>query len=203
MRCFAALLLFGLLFQTARADDRQQILEGYIGSPRQVDSLKVADGWGLVSWSLNDGGGMDIHHKLDGRWIYIAGGGGAVGPRELFRYGVPRGTIPKLLTYRVSEAEMSEAVASFRAPEWAWLTAERRLTDEDLDGYGAWELMLMRNEIYASHGRRFQDPELNAYFKSRPWYRVNPDFHDGLLTPLERANASYISDYQRRNNLKL
>ena len=37
--------------------------------------------------------------------------------------------------------------------------------------------MIARNEIYARHGRKFNDSELQAYFNSKSWYKgtVNPE----------------------------
>lgn len=67
-----------------------------------------------------------------------------------------------------------------------------------MEGMSAWELTLMRNEIYAVHGRPFKDPDLRSYFSSRPWYHADPQFKEKSLAPLELENARFILDYQRR-----
>ncbi len=74
----------------------------------------------------------------------------------------------------------------------------RYLTENDLVGRSAWELDIMRNEIYARHGRRFVKAEYQAYFNTQPWYEVNPNYSDSLLSSVERRNAQYILQYQRR-----
>jgi serine/threonine-protein kinase len=88
--------------------------------------------------------------------------------------------------------------------EYFWLAA-RRVTDADLVGKTAFEIDIMRNEIFARHGRRFNAPALPSYFNSQPWYRqiYEPDiFPNSLLSNLEKENAQYILDFQQRNGLK-
>ena len=77
----------------------------------------------------------------------------------------------------------------------AW-TSTRPVTDADLDGRSNWELTLMRNEIYARHGRPFTNKYIRNYFLSQPWYSPNPNYRDSWLSRLERENAEYIRDYQ-------
>jgi len=78
----------------------------------------------------------------------------------------------------------------------------RYLTEEDLYGRSSWELDIMRNEIYARHGRRFVKKEYQMYFDSQPWYEVNPNYSDRLLSAIERRNAAFILDYQKRIGAK-
>ncbi len=78
---------------------------------------------------------------------------------------------------------------------------QRPVTESDLVGKSAWELDVMRNEIYARHGRRFARTDLQNYFDRQPWYRPNypvNEFPNGILSPVEQANAEFIASYQRR-----
>lgn len=45
----------------------------------------------------------------------------------------------------------------------------KELKKSDLEDLSKSELRLARNEIYARHGRRFQDQELQDYFDSQEW----------------------------------
>lgn len=54
------------------------------------------------------------------------------------------------------------------------------------------ELWLMRNEIYARHGRPFMNYELHNYFMSSGWYRPNDKYNDKMLSKTEMANISAI-----------
>jgi hypothetical protein len=77
----------------------------------------------------------------------------------------------------------------------------RYLTEQDLAGHSAWELDIMRNEIYARHGRPFAEKKYQDYFMSQPWYQVNPNYSDSLLSFIEKRNARFILEYQRRMGL--
>ena len=79
----------------------------------------------------------------------------------------------------------------------------RYLTDADLDPLSEWELKLARNEIYARHGRRFKDSQLQEYFDQQSWYNgiYDPDdfdkYHGSDISSLEKKNAEYILKYEK------
>jgi hypothetical protein len=76
-----------------------------------------------------------------------------------------------------------------------------RVTAADLFGRSRWELDVLRNEVFARHGRRFQRSDLQAYFNAQPWYRgvYAPDaFPNSLVTPVQQANIDLIRAYQGR-----
>ncbi|MBD6615766.1 YARHG domain-containing protein [Komarekiella sp. 'clone 1'] len=87
---------------------------------------------------------------------------------------------------------------------YSWLS-QRLITDADLDGKNGLELDIMRNSIFASHGRRFDTPGLQNYFNNQPWYRpiYSPkQFPSRLLSKLEQRNVEYIGKYQDRYNIR-
>lgn len=51
----------------------------------------------------------------------------------------------------------------------------RRITNEDLKRLSKEECRLARNEIYARHGRRFHDSQLQEYFDAQSWYEGTRD----------------------------
>ncbi|NJK54077.1 MAG: YARHG domain-containing protein [Leptolyngbyaceae cyanobacterium SU_3_3] len=74
-----------------------------------------------------------------------------------------------------------------------------------MQGRNARELTILRNEIFARHGRRFKEPELQRHFKSQSWYqpRYSPnEFPVALLSKTEIQNAMLIRDYQRAHGLE-
>lgn len=75
---------------------------------------------------------------------------------------------------------------------------DRALTNADLAGWSNWNLTLARNEIYARHGRPFNNDFIRRYFLSTGWYSPNPNFRESWLTPLESRNAAFIAEYQKR-----
>lgn len=71
----------------------------------------------------------------------------------------------------------------------------------DLEGKTAAECRIARNEIYARHGRMFQDEQLQAYFTLCSWYKgtVAPEnFSDSVLNEVEKANLQMIADYEKK-----
>lgn len=88
--------------------------------------------------------------------------------------------------------------------DYSWL-AYKSVTDADLVGKSAFELDIIRNSIFARHGRQFVNQELQNYFNNQPWYRpiYSPkEFPNNLLSDLERKNAAYILQYQNQNGLR-
>jgi len=78
----------------------------------------------------------------------------------------------------------------------------RLLTDADLIGLSSDQLRIARNEIFARHGRLFNDPALSDWFMARAWYRdIQPKFtpaeFDALrpnpLSAIESANVDIIT----------
>jgi N-acetylmuramoyl-L-alanine amidase len=81
----------------------------------------------------------------------------------------------------------------------------RNLTDADLKGKSAWDLTLIRNEIYARHGYIFKRAELSNHFKKRSWYKPVTGDQDRvwrLMSDIERRNVEFIQEYQNRSGLK-
>jgi hypothetical protein len=77
------------------------------------------------------------------------------------------------------------------------LGAARALTSGDLAGRSAWELDILRNEIYAAHGRPFARADLRRYFRAQWWYHEDPSFSEARLSALEKRNADFIARYQK------
>lgn len=71
-------------------------------------------------------------------------------------------------------------------------------TADELSSLSAWELYIARNEIYARHGRQFNNEDLKAYFASKSWYEplYEPDEFDArassVLNETEKRNIETI-----------
>ena len=77
----------------------------------------------------------------------------------------------------------------------------RYLTDEDLAGYSYDQLELAKNEIYARHGRMFNDQELQEYFQRQKWYApqtASNDFDSSSLNEVEKYNVELIRTYEQQ-----
>lgn len=67
--------------------------------------------------------------------------------------------------------------------------------EEDLLNFSDNELKLARNEIFARHGRQFEDSYLAAYFDSCSWYEgttASEKFDEGILSQTEKDNLKMI-----------
>lgn len=74
-------------------------------------------------------------------------------------------------------------------------SSERLLTDADIEGMSSAELQIARNEIYARHGRRFNNPTLQTWFDSCSWYNgtIAPSqFDEGVFNDTELANIAFL-----------
>ena len=80
------------------------------------------------------------------------------------------------------------------------MSSKRKLKEKDLKKLGAKKLRIARNEIYARHGRMFQDQELQDYFDRKDWYTPSiapEDFSDATeLSKLERRNIAFIQKHE-------
>jgi hypothetical protein len=75
-------------------------------------------------------------------------------------------------------------------------TATHYMHGGEVYGYSNWQLTIMRNEIYARHGRPFDNKYLRAYFNGKSWYRPSSGYSDSRLNKFERVNADFIKGIQ-------
>jgi len=78
-----------------------------------------------------------------------------------------------------------------------WQT--RPMTEEKLGTHSAGEWLILRAEVEAVRGKRFDDdPWLQNYFEERYWYRPDPNYDARQLTQTERKNLAAIDAAQRK-----
>ncbi len=82
---------------------------------------------------------------------------------------------------------------------------DRIITREMLGKHSLAELHIMRAEIEAIHGKRFDDePTLQTYFDERYWYAPADKYDPKTLSETERKNMALISaSTKEQRNLKL
>ena len=73
-----------------------------------------------------------------------------------------------------------------------------KLTDSDLTNLSKDVLRLMRNAIYARHGRTFNSYDLQRFFNNKTWYKPNPNYSDDLLTDIDKYNIALIQKYEEK-----
>ncbi|CAN5217230.1 hypothetical protein BH10ACI1_BH10ACI1_30610 [soil metagenome] len=70
----------------------------------------------------------------------------------------------------------------------------RLLNENDISGKSNWDLRIMRNEIFARHGRKFKNAELRSYFMSQSWY--SPRFDEVQISEIEKRNVEFLKNYE-------
>src|SRR5215211_1394362 len=80
---------------------------------------------------------------------------------------------------------------------------DRAITEQMLHGLSLHELRLLRNEIYARHGRMFRAEWLQQYFFFQPWYSPQENFKDEELSGNDKLNVETIVKYENKIHQEL
>lgn len=75
---------------------------------------------------------------------------------------------------------------------------DSKLTAEDLRDLDKAQLRLMRNAVYARHGRTFKSVDLQSLWECYTWYKKNPNYSDSLLTDIDKYNIELIQKYEAK-----
>src|SRR5215212_1518060 len=79
----------------------------------------------------------------------------------------------------------------------------RAITEQMMRGLSLHELRLLRNEIYARHGRMFRAEWLQQYFFFQPWYAPDENFKDEQLSGNDKLNVETIVKYENKIHQEL
>ena len=84
-------------------------------------------------------------------------------------------------------------------------TSSRYYSRSEVENLSNYDLYYARNEIYARHGRMFNNADLQAYFNSKSWYNpiYTPAQFDSMATPLsdvEQKNAKLMLEVEQSRN---
>ena len=78
------------------------------------------------------------------------------------------------------------------------LFEKKAISESMLQGLSLHELRLLRNEVYARHGRMFRADWLQQYFYSQPWYLADENFKDEELSGSDKLNVETIVRYETK-----
>lgn len=84
-------------------------------------------------------------------------------------------------------------------------SSERHLDDDDVEDMDAKTMRIARNEIFARHGRKFKDKELQSYFDSKEWYEgtVDPeDFDTSVMNKYEKDNVKFLEKAEEKKKIE-
>lgn len=96
-----------------------------------------------------------------------------------------------------SAREVSALASVDLKDDFSDIVCYQRLQDSDISGLSKQQLRILRNTIYARHGRKFKSDDLRNYFSSFDWYRplydeISPD----ALSEIEKHNIVLIRKYE-------
>ena len=78
------------------------------------------------------------------------------------------------------------------------LFENKAISETMLRGLSLHELRLIRNEIYARHGRTFRAPWLQQHFDMQPWYVISENFKDEELSGNDKLNVETIVRVEKK-----
>lgn len=75
---------------------------------------------------------------------------------------------------------------------------DSKLTEADLKDLDKSQLRIMRNAVYARHGRTFKSVDLQSLWECYTWYKKNPNYNDSMLTDIDKYNIELIQKYEAK-----
>lgn len=72
----------------------------------------------------------------------------------------------------------------------------RLIGDSDIQNMSKDDIQMSINEIYARHGRKFMDENVQAYFDKQSWYQGTveaKEFDNSVFSDIERKNIQFLS----------
>jgi len=73
----------------------------------------------------------------------------------------------------------------------------RYIDYDDISGYDRGQIRVLKNSIYARHGRIFKDAELREYFEQQSWYHgYRNEIPAGEFNKYENANIAFLLKYE-------
>lgn len=73
---------------------------------------------------------------------------------------------------------------------------DKRVAADDI--HDRFYVKVLRNEIFARHGRTFKLKNLQRVFINQSWYKPSPNYSDKLLNEYERRNIEFILEYEKK-----
>jgi hypothetical protein len=112
-----------------------------------------------------------------------------------------------------AEDEIELGLLNTRLGQWVAATADAKppadvspledpsqldhvITVEQLGNLSRRDLRILRNTIYARHGRPFKSKLLQAYFDTMEWYKADPAFTEKRLTKTDVTNVRLIKSVE-------
>jgi hypothetical protein len=99
----------------------------------------------------------------------------------------------RLLSAALGDYQGDESIAvEDRNPLEDPTVLDRPVSEAQLADLSRRDLRILRNTIFARHGRPFKSEILQQYFAQKEWYKVDKSYKDTDLTDVDKANIATI-----------
>ena len=112
---------------------------------------------------------------------------------------------PKEQKYILDETVTQEQIKNAYCPEdyfayngLNFSMLDSKLKEGDLKDLDKSQLRVLRNAVYARHGRTFKSVDLQSLWECYTWYKKNPNYSDSLLTDIDKYNIELIQNYEQK-----
>lgn len=139
--------------------------------------------------------GKNNHRKRT--WLAVAAGIAVIGAASYFLFFYNKKEKNDTLATTPPSTKMVEVKT---VPGDYPIASTRELKQEEVLNLTTDEMKMMRNEIYARHGYKFQNEEMFAHFSKMPWYKPTHADVREMLTPVEKKNIALIKEMERYND---
>lgn len=95
----------------------------------------------------------------------------------------------------ILKSEINKSKSTFEQVEEIILGSEM-INEKDLSAFSKDEIRKLRNTIYAIYGRKFKSVDLQEYFNTKKWYKINENYTDDLLKENDLINSKIIQKYE-------
>ena len=103
-------------------------------------------------------------------------------------------SIPRQTTKTVKKMKKNPNVVW--GTEYDYLST-RYISFNDIKDYDKGQIRVLKNSIYARHGRIFKDAALRNYFEQQSWYRgTRKEIPTGEFNKYENANIAFLLKYE-------
>lgn len=106
------------------------------------------------------------------------------------------GTKNKVVEEVVVDMPVNDAGVVYTIEDMYYVCSERHLNYMDIRHFTKGELRIVRNQIFAKHGYKFNSRDLQEYFGQQSWYFPRYNDVSSFLTAIERDNVEFIQAYE-------
>ena len=158
---------------------------------RRREVILAAHEAGVAMYAGSDGGGVAKHGNLAGEILAMID----MGLPADYALGAASWRARAWLGWnaRLDVGNPADFVVYPRNPLEDPSVLDGQLTLAQIEGMSRRDLRLLRNTIYARHGRPFQSPILQRYFADKAWYSANSAFKESQLTRMRPGDKVKIS----------